>query len=158
MDDLKGIPRHYLGADLARLDLTPAAVQARGMAGAHGEAAVRRAARRAGRTPTADDLRAVLAEGMPPLGERVRLRAAVHEAGHALVVASATGRPVVLPVHAAGGLTELGDIDKVGATTVAELEDLLVMMLVGRAAEEAILGDVSAGPSATSGPPPAAPA
>ncbi|KQO80516.1 hypothetical protein ASF36_09905 [Methylobacterium sp. Leaf90] len=79
------------------------------------------------------------------------MRAAVHEAGHGLVVASAMGRSVVLSVHAAGGLTELGDIDKVDATTVAELEDLLVMMLVGRAAEEAILGDVSAGPSATWG-------
>ena len=149
LDDLKGILRHYLGGELARCDLTPAAVQARGLTGADVEAAVRRArgaARRAGRSLAAGDLRAALADGMPPLSERVRLRAAVHEAGHGLaVVASGASQSVVLSVQAAGGLTEVDGIGEVGAATEAELEDFLVMTLAGRAAEEVILGDVSAG-------------
>lgn len=149
IDDLAGILRRYLAGDLAEADLRPLAVRARGMTGADVEAVVRRARGHARRRPdpalAMEDLDVAMAEDRPAVGGAVRLRASVHEAGHGLAsVSGGMARSVVLSVQATGGLTEAVPFDD-GGGTEAEIEDRLVMLLAGRAAEQVLLGDVSAG-------------
>lgn len=153
VEALKGIFRHYLGDDLPGIDLGPLAGQARGLTGADVSAIVRRtralARRRAGGAPTLDDLRTAMDDGSPPLGEAMRLRASVHEAGHA-VAALALGvvHSIALSVRATGGLTEIVRADASGGANEEDFMGGLVVALAGRAAEEVILGDVSAGAAA----------
>jgi cell division protease FtsH len=147
---LEGIFRHYLGGDLPSLDLGAVAAQARGLTGADVEAIVRRARalarRRSGGLLSPDDLRASLDDGTPPLGEAMLLRASVHEAGHA-VAALALGpvESITLSVRASGGLTEIRRSGASWCATEKEFMEGLVVTLSGRAAEEVVLGDVSAG-------------
>lgn len=149
VDALRGILRTCLGRTLPRADLTPAAVEARGMSGADIAAAVRRAAgsaRRAGRRMSMADLMAAVAGGRGPVPVHVRLRTAIHEAGHglALLRLRSAGR-IELSLHAGGGITEaFGDIDLYDQTE-RSIENFLTVVLAGRAAEEEALGDVSAG-------------
>ncbi|WP_331319124.1 AAA family ATPase, partial [Methylobacterium mesophilicum] len=148
-DALRGILRTCLGRTLARADLTPAAAEAAGMTGADVAAAVRRAAgtaRRAGRKMAMADLLAALADGRPRMPTRVRLRAAIHEAGHGLAVLRLrnAGR-VELSLQAGGGITEAFDDPDLLDQTEGSIERYLTVLLAGRAAEEEALGEVSAG-------------
>lgn len=149
LDALTGMLVQYLGPDAPNIDLAPVVPLLRGMTGADVEALVRRArggARRSGRTLGAGDLAAACSDGMPPLGDGLRMRCAVHEAGHAVaLLAGGASGPVTLSVAPTGGLTEHAARDAYGALTEADLERTLVMILSGRAAEEVLLGDVSAG-------------
>ncbi|GJE43377.1 AAA family ATPase [Methylobacterium soli] len=149
-DDLAAIMRHYLGKDLPEVELRPLAMQARGMTGADVEVLVRRARgyarRRTDTALTVGDLAAAVRDGRPSLGEAVRLRAAVHEAGHGLAsVIGAKANSVSLSVQETGGLAEVNVDAAVGVGTEDDFEAFLVLALAGRAAEEVMLGDVSAG-------------
>lgn len=146
---LSGILVQHLGAEARPLDLRPVTPLLRGMTGADVEALVRRArgrARRAGRPMAVDDLVAGATEGEPALGDGLRMRCAIHEAGHAVALLSGGARePVSVSISPSGGLTETGNADMLGALTEPDLERALATTLAGRAAEEVLLGDVSAG-------------
>ena len=149
-DDLVGILRQYLNGDLSDADLTPVAVKARGMTGADIEAFVRTARgfarQRNTMAMTVSDLLAAINEGQPPLGAATRQRIAVHEAGHGLAaVVSGVAETVALSIDTLGGSTETMVDHASGTGTEADFDGILMMLLAGRAAEEVILGDTSAG-------------
>ncbi|GJE45426.1 AAA family ATPase [Methylobacterium soli] len=148
-DALRGIFRTYLGASLPGADLASLAVLARGMTGADVVAAVRRAravARHARRDFAFEDLVEAIEAARPPLPPHIRLRTAIHEAGHGLAcVVLGDGGPVELSLHADGGTAELRQASELGDQTETAIERVLVIALAGRAAEEEAVGDVSAG-------------
>lgn len=146
---LAGILVQYLGPAAGDLELASVVPLLHGMTGADIEALVRRArgsARRAGRPVEVSDLVTAASDGAPPLEDGLRMRCAVHEAGHAVaILAGGASGSVTLSVAPTGGLTEhvLAGADR--ALTESDLERSLVMVLSGRAAEEVLLGEVSAG-------------
>lgn len=146
---LAKIFRHHLGADaLAGAPLLPLALAARGKTGADVEAFVRRArgaARRAGRQIGLDDILAEIRQGRLAMSDDSRRRAAIHEAGHAIVGRSLGHSAIVdLSLHDGGGEVQFEPpVD--GAATLPQLEMALAMLLAGRAAEEIVFGDVSIG-------------
>ncbi|WP_049832758.1 AAA family ATPase [Methylorubrum extorquens] len=149
-DSLRGIFRHYLREDLPALDLRALAQEARGLTGADVETAVRRArglSRRAGRPLKPEDLADALRNGRPKLGDELRWRICVHEAGHGLAAVSGGGRhtSVELSVRSTGGMIESQPADRVESPTEDDLEAYLVTALSGRAAEQVVLGDVATG-------------
>lgn len=148
-NDLGGIIRQYA----APLQIDDAALPAlvglaRGRSGADIEAAARTArsaARAAGREPALDDLAAALAGSDPVLAPEFRKRIALHEAGHGLAsVRLGRSGPIELSIRASGGLTRIGEAAGVPVTEAALESDLLIL-LAGRAAEQVLLGSVSAG-------------
>ena len=149
VEALVGILRTCLGEALPRVDLKPLAMEARGMTGADAAAAVRRArgtARRAGRPMGPDDLRVALSVGRYAVPAHVRLRSAIHEAGHGLALVTlknATG--VELSLNAGGGMAQAFTDPDLDDQTEASIERFLVVALAGRAAEEVALGNASAG-------------
>lgn len=153
--DCEGILRHHLEGRLAGQDLAPLTPLLLGMSGAEIMALVREAKRRArseARTITFDDLMSVAA---PP--ERrpkgVLLRCSVHEAGHA-VGALAVGHAVhsisILQKGDSAGRVS-GSPDLSDLPTRSDLEDLVVIMLCGTAAEQVLLGSRSIGAGGTAG-------
>jgi ATP-dependent Zn protease len=145
---LQGIIRHHLKDDLPEIDLTAVATLALGGTGADVERWTRSARRRAraeGRPVSLDDL---VAEVRGPGGRSpdALRRCAVHEAGHAVAVATLTpGRLLSVTIRetatTGGGTTSSPD----GAfPTRTDLLNKLVVLLSGRASEEVILGNVSA--------------
>jgi ATP-dependent Zn protease len=143
-----GILRLHLGSDLPEADLTALAGLGLGRTGAALQAAVvqaRAMARRERRPLTVADLAGALAP-TDPRSPADRWRAAVHEAGHTLA-ALALGREVarvsILPEGAAGGMTVM--VKPTTVPTRPVIEDDVVVLLAGRAAEETCLGWVSAG-------------
>ncbi|MBA9070221.1 hypothetical protein FHR71_003985 [Methylobacterium sp. RAS18] len=146
---LAGMLRQYLGPGAGDPEIAPVVPLLRGMTGADIEALVRRArgsARRAGRHLLVGDLVTAASDGAPPLEDGLRMRCAVHEAGHAVaILAEGASGPVTLSVALTGGLTEHVPTDAYGALTEGDLERSLVTTLSGRAAEEVLLGEVSAG-------------
>lgn len=144
---LAGIFRHHLGDQLPQVDLMPVALAARGATGADIEAYVRRArgaARRGRRALELDDVLAEVRSNREPPSREERRRLAVHEAGHA-VTATLLGRMEVVGVSIGDwdGLTQIADVD--GGTSPEHCNDVLVMLMAGRAAEELVLGSPSAG-------------
>jgi ATP-dependent Zn protease len=145
---LAGILRTHLGEDLNGADLLPAAVAARGGTGADVECWVRiarRTARVAQRPLTLDDVVTAIHDGEPELPPQVRRRIAYHESGHMVaLIFLGIAEPHALSIHAAGGLAEStrGPIE---AQTRSHLEKYLVCLLAGRASEELIFGEVTAG-------------
>ncbi|WP_149536748.1 AAA family ATPase [Siccirubricoccus phaeus] len=150
---LAAILRHHLGGDLPGADLSRLALLGLGSTGAEAERWVRgmrRRARNARREPMLADLEAELRGGRPRPPEEFLRRTAVHEAGHA--VAAALGRPGALV-----SATVLASGDRAGRVlwaqrdgadpsfTRAALATLLREVLAGRAAEEELLGEASAG-------------
>jgi len=88
------------------VDLSPAAVEARGGSGADCEGWVRRAlgaARRQGRAPTLEDLLHAIRAGRGRLSPGLRRRIAIHEAGHAIVGMAFGAAPFSLLVSERGG-------------------------------------------------------
>ncbi len=147
-----GILSVHLKGDLEGVDLGEAANLAEGMSGAELAEAVkraRRAARVAGRPLALADLVAAIAppDARPNLERRL---AAVHEAGHAVAML-AVGQPArsvsIVESRGVGGVT-IKDANRVHPTK-ASLEAHIVSLLAGRAAEEVILGEPSAGAGGT---------
>jgi ATP-dependent Zn protease len=148
------ILREHLEADLDGADLSPVAKRLLGGTGADAERAVRgarRRARHAGRLVGIDDLLAEVRgkEGAPKPSRRT----AIHESGHAVVVAE-TRRQDILSLsvqrtdgHLGGML--MSDQDGVDSTEDG-ITRLLQELLAGRAAEEAIYGQVSGGSGGSS--------
>jgi cell division protease FtsH len=145
---LCGIFRTHLGADLAGADLRAAALAARGRTGADVERWVRmarRAARAASRAPALQDLLDAVRGGGCEWPADVRRRVAYHEAGHAvMLLALGIAEPTALSIGGAGGLAE-SDPGELQANTRAHLKKFLVALLGGRAAEELVFGEVTAG-------------
>ena len=148
MPALMGIFRAHLGNDLQGVDLQGAALAARGRTGADVERWVREArgrARRAGGSITLDLLLDVIRDGAPEVPLSVRKRLGYHEAGHAIAsLALRTGKVLSLSIGSDGGLTR-SEPDEMQVQTRAALEHYLVILLAGRAAEELVFGEATAG-------------
>lgn len=144
---LASIFRHHLGDQLPNNDLMPVALAARGSTGADAEAYVRRArgaARRARRPLQLADLLAEVRMNREPPTQEERRLIAVHEAGHAVVATLLGGMKVVgVSVGDLDGLTQVADIDR--AASLGHCNNVLSMLMAGRAAEELVLGAASAG-------------
>lgn len=149
--DIARILRHHLGDDLPDACLEPLAKRLPGMSGADAAALVRRArgiARRAGRSLAFGDLDASADEARPSLPDHVRRRVAVHEAGHVLAAASVGNvGPMTASIDADGGTAWISFGEGLGLANEKQLDGCLTIMLAGRAAEEVMLGDVTAGSS-----------
>ncbi|MDJ0388279.1 AAA family ATPase [Roseomonas sp. E05] len=150
---LAAILRHHLGGDLPGADLSRLALLGLGSTGAEAERWVRgmrRRARHDRREATLADLEAELrGNGSRPAPEVLR-RVAIHEAGHAVV--AALGRPgalisasVLAQGDRAGRVLWTEPADGQTTVTRAALSTLLREALAGRAAEEELLGEASAG-------------
>jgi ATP-dependent Zn protease len=146
---LADILRIHLRDDLAHIDLMLVAVQATGATGADAERWVRgarRRARRAARTMIIGDLVAEIVGTEQRSPEHLR-RVAVHEAGHAVLLAiKEPGR--LRHVSIMGRADAHGEIAlKPGEGILDEttIEGILCRMLAGRAAEQLVLGRVSSG-------------
>jgi ATP-dependent Zn protease len=147
---LTRILRTQLGQELVDADLMPIAQLGEGATAAEAMdfvRAARRTARQAGRPLILTDL----VEQIRPPDTRSgddRYRAAVHEAGHA-VLGVALGTPVksvsIARRAQAGGQTVFEEPASVFRSRSA-LADNIVAILGGAAAEKEILGDVSTGP------------
>lgn len=143
---VRNILAHHLRDDLPEADLELIAPLASGLSAAAIDAAIREArsrAREAERSFAVADLEAVLQPALAPSAERT-WRIAVHEAGHLIValrLTDAVPRRITATPH--GGSVEF-DWPAPPATR-AEIEARLAVHLAGRAAEEVILGEPSAG-------------
>jgi len=146
---LVGIFRSHLGQDLAGADLLPAALAARGHTGADVERWVREArgkARRSGQPLTVNLLLETVREGAPALPDSIKRLVAAHEAGHAIAnIALRLARPVSLSIGSGGGGETNSVIDEVRAHTRQDIEQCLISLLAGRAAEEIVCGVTTAG-------------
>jgi SpoVK/Ycf46/Vps4 family AAA+-type ATPase len=148
--NLERILREHLGNDLPGVVLREAALTAAGASGADCERFVRGARRRAREARRAMTLADLMAEiGGTDTRSRAELQiAAIHEAGHAVVAcAQRPGSLQAITLRGAGGsgggifvksskrrLLRSGDVD-----------DQLVLLLAGRAAEVELLGAPSSG-------------
>lgn len=145
---LVGILRTHLVADLVGTDLREVALAARGGTGADIERFVREArgrARRAGLPIKLQDLLDAVRNGQPEWPADVRRRVAYHEAGHAIAfLALGIAEPKALSIGGTGGLAE-SDLGEMRAMTRSHLEKYLVALLAGRAAEQLIFGEATAG-------------
>jgi cell division protease FtsH len=151
VESLDRIFRFHIGENLlVDTDLMPAALAAVGGTGADVESWVRRAknvARRARRELTLADLLAEVRAGRASLSGRLRRACAVHEAGHlALGVALHVFEPMALSITDEGGGTGI-DLITNNAQTERGLENFIIALLAGRAAEELFLepADVTVG-------------
>jgi cell division protease FtsH len=148
MPALTGIFRSHLGAELEGADLRAAALAARGRTGADIERWVRQArrvARTANRAIDLADLLDAVRGGEPEWPADVRHRVATHEAGHAIaLLALGIAEPKALSIGAGGGLAE-SDLGEIRALTRPHLEKYLVALLAGRAAEQLVFGEATAG-------------
>lgn len=148
-DDLMKIFRHYLaGTSLEGADLMPAALAAVGKTGADVEAFVKRAlasSRRARRPLDMSDIFHQIRQGAPPLSPKVRRRVSVHEAGHVLVGRALNlGEFVAASINHSGG--EAAFNDALSLTSTAEdVENIICLLLAGRAAERLAFGDFAVG-------------
>jgi ATP-dependent Zn protease len=146
---LVGIFRSHLGQDLVGADLMPAALAARGHTGADVERWVREArgkARRTAQPLTVNLLVETVREGAPALPNGVRRLVAYHEAAHAIAnIALRLAKPVSLSIGSGGGGETNSVVDEIRAHTRHDIEQFLVSMLAGRAAEEIACGITTAG-------------
>lgn len=150
--ELAAVFRYHLGPDLPQVDLGPVARAAAGasMADVMGMVqAARATARKADRVMTAADLTAAVGDRHPPVSDTLRLRIAIHEAGH-VVAAHVTGsaEPCSVTLTGAGGHADLRVLPHTSDTRAVTAS--LICSLAGRAAEEEVLGSTSGG--AGSGP------
>ena len=149
-EDLRGIVRFHLRKDLAEADLGGLAVALAGSTGAHVERIVRLARRRArklGRELLLADLFAALGEKLADLPRAYLERIAIHEAGHAVVaIALKVSCNVSISLfHMAEGSAATFFDPQIEAVTRKVVERRIAVALAGRAAEQVILGDVTAG-------------
>ena len=148
MPALMGIFRSHLGGDLEGADLRAVALAARGHTGADVERWVRQArrvTRTAGRALDLADLLDAVRGGEPEWPADVRRRVAHHEAGHAIaLLALGIAEPKALSIGGNGGLAE-SDLGEIQAQTRPNLEKCLIALLAGRAAEQLVFGEATAG-------------
>lgn len=160
---LTGILRHHLGDDLKDADVSWLARACVGLSGAHVEQAVRgmrRRARREDRRPTLADLEAEIGSATP-LSDATRHRVAIHEAGHAVVIA--LNRPGALRSVSVPRATRNRGVLGTAASefgfnsaegdrhvTRAAIVGAIAEKLGGRAAEYLLLNEVSAGAGGSS--------
>ena len=147
---LRRILRIHLGQDVAGVDLGPVAdrLEAQQQTGADVEKIVRagrRAARQAGRPMSVSDLLAQVDDVR--ISSAAVWRVAVHEAGHAVAACVlAPENPVHVSIRGAGGIggwmAQRRHLDVITRSTLGQR---LTVLLAGRAAEEMILGEASAG-------------
>ncbi|SHF55554.1 ATP-dependent Zn proteases [Loktanella atrilutea] len=145
--ELAAVFRYHLGPDLPQIDLGPVARAAAGasMAEVMGMVqAARATARKADRVMTAADLTTAVRERHPPVSDALRLRIAIHEAGH-VVAAHVTGsaQPRSVTLTGTEGRTALRALPH--ASDARAVTASLIRSLAGRAAEEEILGTTSGG-------------
>jgi len=143
-ESLLSIFRFHLGTDiLADADLMPAALAAAGKTGADVEAWVRRAkshARRGKRDVTLDDILREVRDGRDGLPDSLRRVCSLHESGHLVLgVALEVFEPKALTIVDDGGITH-AEISRANYQTELGVENLITMLLGGRAAEEVMLG------------------
>ena len=148
--DLRGIARFHLRKDLADAGLGGLAVALAGSTGAHVERIVRVARRRArklGRELLLDDLFAALGEKLDDLPREYLERIAIHEAGHAAaaIVLKVSRNVSVSLFHLGEGSAATYFDPQVEAVTRKVVERRIAVALAGRAAEQVLLGDVTAG-------------
>lgn len=125
------------------------ATRAMGLTGADIERIVRQArlkARREKRPLRFEDLEAGIRMDRLAVPYDLRWRFAVHEAGHAIVHHVLKLGPIHgINIDAAnGGYSQLG-FTASGSDTLGYLEDMLAMLMAGRAAEQIVVGSVSSG-------------
>ncbi|MEX6508643.1 AAA family ATPase [Jiella sp. M17.18] len=145
-DDLGRILRHHL-PELADDDVQPVATFLAGTASGADAARIARDARHAARAASRDVSAAdLMAAAVPPdtRPEAVRRRIAVHEAGHATAVLRQGRVPNSLSIACAGGGRVVHEREQT-ELVLSELRAQLAVHLAGRAAEEIVLGAVSAG-------------
>ncbi|KAB2913055.1 MAG: AAA family ATPase [Hyphomicrobiaceae bacterium] len=150
VEDLAGILRFYLADDLRDADLGALALCASGMTGADMEKLVRdarRIARSADRRLEMGDIFAVLEDAADRIPEDCLETVAVHEAGHAAAaILLAVSNNVTTSLVRRGTITASTHFDpRVEAITRKVVDNRMAVALAGRAAEEVILGEVSAG-------------
>jgi ATP-dependent Zn protease len=126
------------------------ATRAMGLTGADIERIVRQArlrARRDKRTIRYEDIEDGIRMDRPPVPYDLRWRFAVHEAGHAVVHHVLQLGPIhglTIDTPEGGGYSQLG-FTASGSDTLGYREDMLAMLMAGRAAEQVVVGSVSAG-------------
>ena len=151
LDALPQILAFHLADDAASVgDLRGIAVLCVGMSGADIEQLVRDArqrARRAARPIRRDDLISILEARSKSRDPETERRIAVHEAGHAVadlrLGVSGNINVSIVATASAAGRVAIRATD--APQTRKSIEDRLVVLLAGRAAEETILGSVSGG-------------
>jgi ATP-dependent Zn protease len=147
---LKGILRFHLKGDLPNARLADLAVATIGMTGADIERLVRRARRRARKLNRAllrADLFSVLGENVEKVPPDLLDRIAIHEAGHAIaaiILGSSRNVNISLFHLGRGGASTFFEPEP-QAVTRKIVEQRITVALAGRAAEEVMLGDVTAG-------------
>lgn len=126
------------------------ATRAMGMTGADIERIVRQArlkARREKRSIRFEDIEEGIRMDRPQLPYDLRWRYAIHEAGHAVVHHALRLGPIHglnIDTPGGGGYSQLG-FTASGSDTLGYREDMLAMLMAGRAAEQIVVGKVSAG-------------
>ncbi|MBT0781478.1 AAA family ATPase [Paracoccus sp. pheM1] len=143
-EGLFSVFRHCL-PDWREADLRDLAARAVGCSAADVDAVIRQTramARGQKRAMTLDDLRQIFSIAHDPEIDR---RVALHECGHAIACAALRLGPVrrIFLNRDGGGGTVFDADAKHGL--LADMQDRLVQLLAGRAAERLVLGDVSAG-------------
>jgi len=136
-------------ADAVQALLHRLATRAMGLTGADVERIVRQARRKARREKRPirfEDLEEGIRMDRPQLPYDLRCRFAIHEAGHAVVHHALK----LGPIHginidtAHGGYSQLG-FTRSGSDTLGYHEDMLAVLMAGRAAERVVTGSVSSG-------------
>lgn len=143
---IRRILAHHLGEEITEEDRERLVPHAAGLTAAGIDGAIREArarAREAGHTFGIADLEAVLVQPFL-VAQDLLWRIAVHEAGHLLVGLRLT-RGVPVRVSAAPGAARVEWTWPTPPLTRTEIEAQLALMLAGRAAEEIIIGEASAG-------------
>jgi ATP-dependent Zn protease len=126
------------------------ATRAMGLTGADIERIVRQArlkARREKRSIRYEDIEDGIRMDRPMVPYDLRWRFAIHESGHAVVHHALRLGPIYglnIDSPSGGGYSQLG-FTASGSDTLGYREDMLAMLMAGRAAEQIIVGKVSAG-------------
>ncbi|AOF89997.1 ATP-dependent Zn protease [Sinorhizobium sp. RAC02] len=134
--------------------LNKLATRAMGMTGADIERIVRQArlkARRQKRSIRYEDIEEGIRMDRPQVPYDLRWRFAIHESGHAVVHNALRLGPIHglnIDTPGGGGYSQLG-FTASGSDTLGYREDMLAMLMAGRAAEQIVVGSVSAGSGGT---------
>ncbi len=140
--------------DAIQAALNRLATRAMGLTGADIERIVRQArlkARREKRSIRYEDIEDGIRMDRPMVPYDLRWRFAIHESGHAVVHYALRLGPIHglnIDSPSGGGYSQLG-FTASGSDTLGYREDMLSMLMAGRAAEQIVVGSVSAGSGGT---------
>lgn len=149
-------PTHLesVAPEAAQAALNRLATRAMGLTGADIERIVRQArlkARREKRSIRYEDIEEGIRMDRPQVPYDLRWRFAIHESGHAVVHHALRLGPIHglnIDTPAGGGYSQLG-FTASGSDTLGYREDMLAMLMAGRAAEQIVVSSVSAGSGGT---------